>query len=138
MVAKKPVKNVKRIGNASVAATSTTAEETRRLWLACLGVVSLTRKHGGESIGRANGETRELALRTLQFARETLADTKAHATGVFAPIVAKIEMQLDACANLLEKSVNNTLTKLGIPTRRELDELSRHIVALNRKLKAAK
>ena len=115
-----------------------TAEQLRRTWLAGLGVVSLTRKHGGQWVGRFVEESQELAARSTVFVRETAADVQAQATGVFSPILLRAEKQFDVCAKAVENNLGYVLNRFGIPSKRELDDLSRQLAALTRKLKAAK
>ena len=131
-MAGKKTKSVKAIE------TSTPSEQLRRVWLAGLGAFSLTRKHGGQWFGRFAVEGRDAADRALRFAREAVADTQAHAIGVFAPVTAHVEKRLDACAVAVEHGVERVLDRFGIPTKREIEHLTRQIAALSRKLKAAK
>jgi poly(hydroxyalkanoate) granule-associated protein len=131
MARKKTIKNSKAIE------TNTPSEQLRRTWLAGLGAFSLTRKHGGQWFGRFAEESIDLAGRAVQFARETAADAQAHAVG-FTPIVAHIEKRYGTYASAVEHGFEHVLDRLGIPTKREVGDLTRQIAALSRKLKAAK
>lgn len=128
----------KKSKNAKIEFANTPTEQLRRLWLAGLGAFSLTRKHGGQWFGRFAEESRDVAARSLRFARETVADTQAHAVGVFTPITRRVEKRVDAYAGLAERSVGRVLHRVGIPTKREIEELTRQVATLSRKLKAAK
>ena len=114
------------------------SEQMRRVWLAGLGVFSLTRKHGGEWAGRFAEEGQHLATRAVRFARETVADTRAHAVGAIAPLASQAEKRWETCAGAMENGIGRVLNRLGIPTKRNIEDLTRHIAALSRRLKAAK
>lgn len=118
--------------------TNTPSEQFRRVWLAGLGAFSLTRKHSGQWFGRFADDGREAAARAAQFARETVADTQAHAVGVLTPITARVEKRIEAYAGTVESGVEPVLARFGIPSKREIEDLSRQVAALSRKLKAAK
>ena len=128
----------KKSKNAKIEFANTPAEQLRRVWLAGLGAFSLTRKHGGQWFGRFAEEGQAVAARSLRFARETVADTQAHAVGVFTPITRRVEKRVDHYAGVVEHNVGRVLHRFGIPTKREIEELTRQVTALSRKLKSAK
>ena len=128
----------KKTKNVKIELANTPVEQVRRVWLAGLGAFSLTRKHGGQWFGRFAEEGQELVTRTAQFAQESVADARAQATGVVA-IVERIEKQFGSYAQAVETGFGRALNYFGIPTKREIDDLSRQIAALSRRLnKAAK
>jgi poly(hydroxyalkanoate) granule-associated protein len=117
---------------------SASAEYARRVWLAGLGVLSLTHKHGSELLESFIIEGKDLQSRTLRFVRESATDAQAQATGIFIPITARIEKQTTQVVTSLENGVARVCKRLGIPTKSEIDALSAQVAALNRKLKTAK
>ena len=66
------------------------------------------------------------------------ADARAQATGIFSPILLRAEKQFDAYAHIVEKRAGRVLNRFGIPSKRELEDLSRQVATLTRKLKTAK
>ena len=128
----------KKSKNAKIEFANPPAEQLRRVWLAGLGAFSLTRKHGGQWFGRFAEEGQDLAARSLRFARETVADTRAHAVGVFTPIARRVEKRVEKHAGAIEHGAGRVLHRFGIPTKREIEELTRQVTALSRKLKSAK
>jgi poly(hydroxyalkanoate) granule-associated protein len=128
----------KKSRNVKVEFANTPAEQLRRAWLAGLGAFSLTRKHSGQWFGRFAEEGQGFATRGTQFARETVADAQAQATGVFSPVLLRVEKQLGTYAQVVENGVGRMLSRFGIPSKREIEELSRQVATLTRKLKAAK
>ena len=128
----------KKTKNVKIEIANTPAEQLRRVWLASLGAFSLTRKHGGQWFGRFVEDGQGFASRGTQFARETVADAQAQATGVFSPILLRVEKQFGAYAQVVENGVGRVLNRFGIPTKREIEDLSRQVATLTRKLKAVK
>ncbi|MBS0584322.1 MAG: phasin family protein [Proteobacteria bacterium] len=128
----------KKTSNTQIEFANTPAEQLRRVWLAGLGAFSLTRKHGGQWFGRFVEEGQDFTARSAQFAREAVADAQAQATGIFSPILLRAEKQFDAYAKVVEKGVGRVLHRFGIPSKREVEDLSRHVATLTRKLKTAK
>jgi len=121
----------------TIAATAP-AEQARHLWLAGLGALSLAQKRGSELFTRFIEEGRDLQTRTVTLAREVGADTQAQAMGVFTPITARIEKQLAHYGAAIEYGLERVFASLGIPAKRDIEDLSRQVAALSRKLKAAK
>lgn len=117
---------------------NTPAEQARRVWLAGLGAFSLTRKHGGQWFGRFADEGQEFLTHGLRFVRETVADTRAHAVGVFTPITRRVEKRAYRYAGTVERGVGHVLRRFGIPTKRDIEDLTRQVATLSRKLKATK
>jgi len=128
----------KKSKSAKIEFANPPAEQLRRVWLAGLGAFSLTRKHGGQWFGRFAEEGQDVAARGLRFARETVADTQAHAVGMLTPITRRVVKRVDAYAGSVERGVGRVLHRFGIPTKSEIEELTRQVTALSRKLKAAK
>jgi len=120
------------------ALSHTPAEQVHRIWLAGLGVFAIVYKRGGEWFARVVEEGRELQERSTTFAQEAATDLRVHATGVFAPLQSRVEKQAAAYGAKVEKGIANVLGKLGVPTKAEVEQLSRDIAALTRKLKTSK
>ncbi len=127
---------VKQIKSNKVAHTPT--EQAHRVWLAGLGALSLSYTRGVAWFTRFVEEGHELQLRSSTFAREAATDLQAQATGMFAPLQARLEEQTAEVRTVFENGFARALRRLGIPAKRDIEELSTQIAALTRKLKAAK
>jgi poly(hydroxyalkanoate) granule-associated protein len=128
----------KQTKNIKTNVIKTPAEQARRLWLASLGAFSLAQKRGIELFTRFIDEGKDLQVRTLTMVREVSADTQAQALGVFTPFTARLEKQVAQYGAAIENGMERVLARLGIPAKRDIDELSRQVAALSRKLKTAK
>lgn len=127
---------VKQIKSSKVAHTP--AEHAQRLWLAGLGALSLSYTRSVAWFTRFVEEGHELQVRSTTFAREATTDLQAQAIGMFAPLQARMEEQAVQVATVLESGLARALRRLGIPAKRDVEELSAQIAALTRKLKATK
>ena len=116
----------------------TPADQAHRVWLAGLGALSLSCRRGAEWLTRFIDEGKDLQSRGTTFAREAATDLQAQATGVLAPLQARFEEQSAQVAGTVGIRWARLLKRLGIPARRDVEELSKEIAALTRKLKAAK
>jgi poly(hydroxyalkanoate) granule-associated protein len=116
----------------------TPAEQAHRVWLAGLGAISLSYKRSVAWLTRFVEEGKDLQSRSTTFAREAATDLQAQATGIFAPLQARIEDQAAQLSSTVESSVARVLKRFGVPAKRDIEELSKQIAALTRKLKTAK
>jgi len=116
----------------------TPTEQAHRVWLAGLGALSLSYKQGSEWLARFIAEGRDLQTRGTTIAREAVTDLQAQATGVLAPLQVRIEDHAAQFTSTVENGWARLLKRLGIPARRDVEELSAQIATLTRKLKAVK
>ncbi|TLY53576.1 MAG: hypothetical protein E6K53_00510 [Gammaproteobacteria bacterium] len=116
----------------------TPAEQIHRIWLAGLGTIAIAYQRGGEWFARVVEEGRDLQARSTTFAQEAAADLQVHATGIFAPLQSRFEKQAAQYGTKIESGVASILGKLGVPAKREIEQLNRDIAALTRKLRTAK
>ncbi|HET8943136.1 MAG TPA: phasin family protein [Rudaea sp.] len=113
-------------------------DKARSLWLAGLGAVSIARKRGNEAFVGLIGEGKEFQARADKLTREISADTKAQITGALAPVRVAIEQNTQKVGQTVQHVVAGVLSRLGIPTKADIDELTRRVTALSRQLKTAK
>ncbi len=116
----------------------TPTEQAHRAWLAGLGALSLSYKRSTVWFTRFIEEGKDLKSRGATFAREAATDLQAQATGVLAPLQARIEEQTAQVASRVESGWVQMLKRFGIPAKRDVEELSEQIAALTRKLKTLK
>ena len=114
------------------------ADKARSLWLAGLGAVSIARKRGNEAFVSLIGEGKEFQTRADKLTREISADTKAQLKGALAPVRAAIEQNAQRVGTTVQNIAAATLSRLGIPTKADIEELTRRVTALSRQLKTAK
>jgi poly(hydroxyalkanoate) granule-associated protein len=142
-------RKIKRIEKAAAKQGASAAAQGRRVWLAGLGAFSLAQKRGKQSYANAQkqgremyvrliAESKDLRTRTLTLVREAGADAQAQAIGVFSPLTTTVEKKAEQYSAAVEGGFAKILHRLGVPTKRELDELSKRIASVSRQVKTAK
>ncbi len=107
------------------------------LWLAGVGAVSLARKQGRALLGDFVAEGRRLQSDALKLVRETRADARAQVTGWVTPVRARIRRRIADAGRAVESGIAGARSRLGIPSKSDIDELSQRVSALSRQLKSA-
>ena len=125
-----PAKKTKSIKRPAPAAGSA--------WLAGVGAVSLARKRGEALLGRliTEGQHRQSHART--FVREARADARAQVMGLLAPVRGRFNRRITKAGKVARVGLDHALSRLGVPTKAEVDELAQRVAALSRRLKSAK
>lgn len=130
----------KLAGKKSVRAAQTPAAElqdtTRDLWLASLGAVSITRKRGARFFETLIGEGQDLRERTVKLAEGTVADVRKQVAGVFGKVQQKASANLTQVEGVVGNQVSRVLSRIGIPSKADVQDLSRRVADLNRQVKA--
>lgn len=113
-------------------------DKARALWLAGLGAISIARKRSSEAFASLIGEGKVFQNHAQKLAQEIGADAKAQAKGALAPVRAAIEQNTHKAGKVVQNVVAGALSRLGVPTKADIEELTRRVTALSRQLKTAK
>jgi len=116
-------------------AKTTPIDPARTLWLAGLGAASIARKQGGELLSGLVVEGKDVQVRTQKLAKEFRADAKAQIKGVITPVRASIKKNAVKFSAAVQHGVAVALSKLGIPSKADIEELTQRVAALSRQLK---
>jgi poly(hydroxyalkanoate) granule-associated protein len=108
------------------------------LWLAGVGALSLARKRGVIVLGELTAEGRRLQGEATKLVREVRTDAKAQISGLVTPLKASFDLQLDKARAAVDAGIAAARSRLGIPSKADIDELALRVSALSRQLKAAK
>lgn len=142
-------RKIRKIEKITTSNATQATEQGRQLWLAGLGAFSLAQKRGTDVYAKAQkqgkdiyvrliAEGKDLQTRAVTLVREASTDAQSQAVGVFTPITARVEKQAERYSAAVESGVAKILHRLGVPTKRELDDLSKRIASLTRQVKTAK
>ncbi len=129
LAGKKALRSVKR---ESVEVRDT----TRDILLASLGAVSITRKEGARFVGTLIEQGQELGERTVKLAEGKVADVRKQVVGVFGKVQKTANANLSQVEGVVGGQVTRVLSRLGIPSKADVQELSRRVSELNRQVKA--
>lgn len=128
-VGKKALRSVKR-------ETVDGRETARDLLLASLGAVSITRKEGARFVGSLIEQGQELGERTVKLAEGKVADVRKQVEGMFGKVQKAANANLSQVEGVVGGQVTRVLSRLGIPSKADVQELSRRVADLNRQVKA--
>lgn len=101
------------------------AESGRQIWLAGLGAFAKAQEEGGKVFDLLVKQGKELEVRTREMAGGSVHEFTSRATGT-----------LDKLEQVFEARVSRALKRLGVPTAREVEQLSKRVAHLNAQVEA--
>ena len=129
LAGKKALRSVKR-------ETVEVRDTARDILLASIGAVSITRKEGARFVGALIEQGQELGERTVKLAEGKVADVRKQVIGVFGKVQKTANANLSQVEGVVGGQVTRVLSRLGIPSKADVQELSRRVSELNRQVKA--
>jgi poly(hydroxyalkanoate) granule-associated protein len=97
------------------------SESGREIWLAGLGAFATARHEGSKLFDLLVKEGKDLETRTRSFAGSSVTQLRSRATGT----LGKLE-------RAFEQRVAKAMKGVGVPTAREVEQLSRRVAQLDR------
>ncbi len=99
--------------------SSTIKESTQQIWLAGLGAFSKAQEEGGKMFDALVKEGESLQKKTRQMADDRVAAVAGRAADTW-----------DRLEQVFEDRVGRALGSLGVPSKSEIDKLSKHVAEL--------
>jgi poly(hydroxyalkanoate) granule-associated protein len=123
-------------------------DSAQQIWLAGLGAFSKAQAEGGKVFETLVKDGMGLQRKTQAAAEEKISEATskmttmangitAKATGVATDITAKATGQWDKLENIFEERVAKALSKMGMPTAKEVQALAKRVDELSAQLKKA-
>jgi poly(hydroxyalkanoate) granule-associated protein len=117
------------------AAGKSIMESAQQIWLAGLGAFAKAQGEGGKLFETLIREGSSLEQKTRKIATGTVGEVRgAVETGV-SQVRERTQETWDKLEQVFENRVSRALGKLGVPGRKELDELARRVEELNREVR---
>ncbi len=116
-------------------ATRQPTDKARALWLAGLGAVSIAQKRGGAVLSGLIAEGNDLQTRTQKLATAAGAEATTKVRAAIAPFRARFKRNVAKVGAVAQNAFAEALGKLGIPSKRDVDELTQRVAALSKQLK---
>ena len=121
-------------------------DSAQQIWLAGLGAFSKAQAEGGKVFETLVKDGMGLQRKTQAAAEEKISEATskmttmangitAKATGVATDITAKATGQWDKLENIFEERVAKALSKMGMPTAKEVQALAKRVDELSAQLK---
>jgi len=110
-------------------------ESAQHIWLAGLGAFAKAQEEGGKLFEALVREGSSLEQKTRKIATGTAGDVRnAVETGV-SQVRERTQETWDRLEQVFETRVSKALNKLGVPGRKDLDELMRRVDELNQQVR---
>jgi poly(hydroxyalkanoate) granule-associated protein len=110
-------------------------ESAQQIWLAGLGAFAKAQGEGGKLFENLIREGTSLEQKTRKIATGTVGEVRgAVETGV-SQVRERTQETWDKLEQVFENRVSRALSKLGVPGRKELDELIKRVDELNREVR---
>ena len=95
-------------------------DSTRSIWLAGLGAFAMAQEEGGKAFDSLVKAGEEVEARTRKTAGATVVELKGRARGTW-----------DRLEQAFEERVSRSLETLGVPSKKEIDALSKRVSELS-------
>ncbi len=112
--------------------SGTIKESAQQIWLAGLGAFAKAQEEGGKVFDNLVKEGTSLQRKTQAAAEERLSDATSRMASMATEISSKASGQWDKLESIFEERVAKALSKLGVPSAKEIDVLIGRIDELNR------
>jgi poly(hydroxyalkanoate) granule-associated protein len=115
----------------------TVKESAQQIWLAGLGAFSKAQEEGGKVFQALVKEGVTLQKRTQAAAEEKLTEASGRMSSMASELSSKATGQWDTLGTIFEERVSRALKQLGVPSARDIEQLTKRVDALERSLAAA-
>ena len=133
--AKKAVKSAVKVVRVE---SNTVAEKGREFVLATVGAAAIVRKQGEKLVANFLDETTQLRNRATKLATNVVGDVQEQANGVLAQVKSAAAANLGWVGEKAQDQMGKVLSRIGVPTKADINELSRRVADLHKQVKAIK
>jgi len=112
--------------------SGTVKESAQQIWLAGLGAFSKAQEEGGKVFDTLVKEGLSIQRKTQAAAEEKISEATNRMATMATDISSKASGQWDKLENIFEERVSKALSKLGVPSAKDIDVLVARIDELNR------
>ncbi|WP_440106994.1 phasin family protein [Acidovorax sp. BL-A-41-H1] len=110
--------------------SSTIKDSAQQIWLAGLGAFSKAQEEGGKVFESLVKEGLTIQRKTQAVAEERISEATSRVTNMATDIGSKAQGQWDKLETIFEDRVAKALSKMGVPSARDLQALSDRVDAL--------
>ena len=110
--------------------TQTVRESAHQIWLAGLGAFSKTQEEGNKVFDALVKEGQTIQKKTNKMADEKLSVVRKSADKQVATVTGKATGTWDRLEQVFEDRVARALSSLGVPTKKDIDKLSKRVAEL--------
>jgi poly(hydroxyalkanoate) granule-associated protein len=117
-------------GNNSLAGT--VKDSAQQIWLAGLGAYSKAQEEGGKVFEALVKEGMAIQKRTQAAAEEKVSEATSKMSAMAENITARAGQQWDKLETIFEDRVSKAINKLGVPSAKDIETLTKRIEELNK------
>ena len=110
-------------------------ESAQQIWLAGLGAFAKAQGEGGRLFETLIREGTNLEQKTRKIATGTVGEVRGAVESGVSQVRERTQETWDKLEQVFENRVSRALGKLGVPGRKELEELTRRVEELGREVK---
>lgn len=111
-------------------------ESAQQIWLAGLGAFSKAQEEGGKAFSSLVREGTSIQRRTRALTEEKIGEVTGKVSKAAGDIGKQATQSWDKLEQVFEDRVSRALTRLGVPTSKEIQELITRVDALNDSVQA--
>lgn len=127
-----------KISKTVVAQSNDVRDTTRELWLASMGVAARVRAQGEQLVGKVISGGMDFRKDATKLVSSVTGDVQEQANGFLAQVKGATAANLNWVGGKVEASMGKVLGRLGVPSKSEVQELSRRVSDLQKQVKAIK
>jgi poly(hydroxyalkanoate) granule-associated protein len=109
-------------------------DSAQQIWLAGLGAFSKAQAEGGKVFETLVKDGMGLQRKTQAVAEEKISEATSKMTNMASGITSKATGQWDKLENIFEERVAKALSKMGMPTAKEVQALAKRVDELSAQL----
>ena len=118
--------------------SNTAAEKGREFVLATVGAAAIVRKQSEKLVANLMDETAQLRSRATKLANTVVGDVQEQANGVLAQVKSAAAANLGWVGEKAQDQMGKVLSRIGVPTKADVSQLSRRVDDLHKQVKALK
>ncbi len=107
-------------------------DKSQQIWLAGLGAFSKAQEEGNKVFENLVKEGEDLQARTRKLADETVQEVTEKVNTIAGTVSGRANAQWDKLESVFEERVARALARLGVPTNKDLQSLSKRIEQLSK------
>ncbi|MDE2048482.1 MAG: phasin family protein [Betaproteobacteria bacterium] len=110
----------------------TVKDSASQIWLAGLGAFSKAQEEGGKVFEALVKEGMAIQRKTQAVAEEKVTEATSKMTAMAENISSRAGQQWDKLEGIFEERVAKAMSKLGVPTKKDIDTLAKRVDELSK------
>jgi poly(hydroxyalkanoate) granule-associated protein len=111
-------------------------ETVQKLWLAGVGAASVAQKNVGDVVENLKTETQKIYKKASTLVEGTVADVRKQFEGVISQVQGSVAANLGWVEEKVSAGVGTVLGRLGVPSKADIEDLSKRVAELSKQVKA--